>query len=124
MISHQVGEAFFQPQIVEPAHRHQIAEPLMSQFVQHQRSSAVFVALRWSRSEQDRIFPQESGSGVLHPAVSKAGNQNLIVFGERKFVAEEINKMLYSRARQPLDFRPFFLGTFKLRLANEKSHRR
>ncbi len=87
VVRHVLREAFLEPEVVEPAHRHQIAEPLMGQFVQHRFRAPVVIVHRRHGPEQNHVFVEKRRAGMLHPAVGKSGDQHLIVFRERETAA-------------------------------------
>src|SRR5215468_3567366 len=94
----------------------------MGQFVQDERGAIQFVSLRRHGSEEDRVFAQEGRARMLHPAVSEAWNQHLIVFPKRKWLVEEIDHELNPLVCEALDFGPFLLRALQLRLAHEQSY--
>jgi len=53
VIRHVLRKAFFQPQIVKPAHGHQVAEPLMRELMQQQDVAIQPVAMRGRGAKQD-----------------------------------------------------------------------
>ena len=56
MVRNVLGKAFLQPQIVEPSHRDQVAEPLVGEFMEHGYFATVVVVRGRHGAEQDRVF--------------------------------------------------------------------
>ncbi len=65
---HEVGEDLLHPDIVEPPHRHEIAEPHVRRLVRDEAGAAELLALRRRRIEQQRRRVVEDRARVLHPA--------------------------------------------------------
>jgi hypothetical protein len=67
LVRHVRSEAFVEPQIVPPAHRDQIAEPLMGQLVRHHRTDGVQVQRStYLRLVQQQRFPVRDQTPVFH----------------------------------------------------------
>ena len=80
-------EALFEPQVVEPAHGDEVAEPLVARLMQHENVAAEVVAFGGCSAEEDAVFVEEGGPGMLHAAEGKARDQNEVVLGKRETAA-------------------------------------
>ena len=70
---HPRSESFVEPQVVPPAHRDQVAEPLMRDLVRGDVEDALLVRLRGDRRiEQHRVLEREDRAPVLHRAEEAA----------------------------------------------------
>ena len=67
-ISHPVGEALVEPDVVPPRRRDQIAEPLVRQFVRHDHSEGLLVAGGRTGGKIDDAVVIGVRPGVLHGA--------------------------------------------------------
>ncbi len=65
---HEVGEDLLHPHVVEPLHRHQIAEPHVRGLVGDEARAAEHLVLGGALVEEDRVGVVEDGARVLHPA--------------------------------------------------------
>ena len=78
-----VGEDFLGPDIVEPFHRHIVAEPHVGRFMRDQlRATEQFVG-RGGCAQEDAPVIVERGTGMFHTAVLEVGQHNEVVFGKR-----------------------------------------
>src|ERR1700679_3181708 len=93
LVGHILREAFLEPEVVEPAHGHHVAEPLVAGLVQDENVAAEIVALGWRGTEENAVFVEKGFTCVLHAAKREAGDQDEVIFRERKrlckVVAEE-----------------------------------
>src|SRR5260221_13108760 len=98
---HEIGEAFLEPQIVEPPHRDGVAEPLVRGLVEQElraREDVRFVRRGW---KQHRILAQKGGPGVLHASVSELRDENQVVFWKRKTRSEGALEPAHRLAIEP-----------------------
>ena len=65
---HEVREDLLHPHIVEPPHRHEIAEPHVGGLVRDDAGATELLVLRGRRVEQQARRVVEDGAGVLHAA--------------------------------------------------------
>ena len=120
MIRHILREALFKPQIVKPAHGHQVAEPLMRELVQQQDVAVQPVTVSWRGAEQDRLFAQKRRSGMLHAAVGKTGDHHHVVLGEGKRLGKIVRKILDSVCGNLLHCFCFGFSFLQFRFADVK----
>ena len=80
---HEVGEDLLHPHVVEPLHRHQIAEPHVRRLVRDHAGAIEQLVLRRRFVEQQARGVVEDGAGVLHPAELKRRNQHDVELAER-----------------------------------------
>ncbi len=118
-----VGEPLLDPQIIKPAHGHQIPEPLVNQFVQNERRAGVPIGSGGLRREEDRLFPQVGCAGVLHAPKRESRKQHLVVLVEREGGAEILDERADPGRRQVRDRWPLRAGPFQLGSANEEAQR-
>src|ERR1700680_978268 len=104
LISHVLREALFQPKVVEPTHRHQIAEPLVRELMQDDEVAVQQIAVGRGSAKQDRLFPQESGASVFHSSVGKTGDKHHVVLGKWELLSEKIREVLHATGRDLLHF--------------------
>ena len=121
MIRHVLREALFKPEIVKPAHGHQVAEPLVRQLMQQQDVAVQPVAVRGRGAEQDRLFAQERGARVLHAPISEARNHHHVVFGKRERLGKVVRQVLRTVGGDLLYRFRLSLGFFKFRFADIKA---
>src|SRR5690606_7036041 len=65
---HVGGEAFLQPQVVEPAHGHEVAEPHVRDLVVNGRGAADSLRQRGTLAEYEALLAVEHGTRMLHAA--------------------------------------------------------
>nr|GEU28254.1 hypothetical protein [Tanacetum cinerariifolium] len=90
---HPRREALVEPQVVPPCHGHQVAEPLVGDFVRGRDKRRLAVALRGrARIEQHRVFEREDGAPVFHGAeeLALAWRGDVIELGQRVLDAEVV----------------------------------
>jgi hypothetical protein len=80
---HEVGQHFFHPDIVEPPHSHQIAEPHVGRLMSDHAGAPQKLALRGGGVEQETRSVIQDGAGVLHAAELEGGDQHQIEFPPR-----------------------------------------
>ena len=78
-----VGEDFFGPHVVEPAHGHIIAEPHVGGLVGDQLGPVKPLVRRGRFTQENPPVVVERGAGVFHTAVLEVGEDDEIIFGER-----------------------------------------
>ena len=81
--SEEIRENLFGPDVVEPLHRHVVAEPHVRRFVRDQAASRHAVFGRRIVFEEHRTVGVECRPHVLHTAVLETGDDDQVVFGER-----------------------------------------
>ncbi len=74
-------EGFVQPEVVPPAHGHEIAEPHMCQFVQD-RVRALDVLEACDLAAEDVVLEDGDAASVLHGACVVLGAEQLVVLAE------------------------------------------
>ena len=109
MISHVLREAFLEPEIVEPAHGGEVAEPLVGQFVKQEDVAIEMVAVSGRCAKENGFFAQKGGPSVLHSPISKSRDYDHVVFGKRERLREEAGKIVDATGSDLLDFVRFFL---------------
>lgn len=118
LIGHVLREAFLEPEIIEPAHGSEIAEPLMGELVEEKDVAVEMVAVSGGGAEKDGFFAEERGASVLHAAVSEAGDEDEIVFGKRKGLSKKFREIVDALRGDLLDFGSFRFGFLELRLTD------
>jgi hypothetical protein len=131
---HPRREAFVEPQVVPPAHRDQVAEPLVRHLVRGGGEDLLAVVLgRDRRVEQQRVFEREDRAPVFHRAeelaAARAGDvvelrqrvahaEIIVVLAQDRLRGLEREFRLWQRAaaRDDAD-----LGAVHLRVARSKS---
>ena len=86
-VSHPVGEALVEPDVVPPGGRDEVAEPLVRQLVRDDHAERLLLARRRAPVEQDDLVGIGVGAGILH----RAGHHrrgDLVELGEREGLAE------------------------------------
>src|SRR6266581_2071124 len=96
LVCHVLREAFLEPEIVEPAHGGEVAEPLVGQFVKQEGVAIEMIAVSGGNAKENGFFAQKSGSRVFHSAVSKSGDHDHVVFGKREGLREKAGKIMDS----------------------------
>ena len=81
------GEGLVEPQVVPPAHGHQVAEPHVGELVQH-RLRAALVAGAADLRPEDVVLQEGDRPGVLHRPGVELGHEQLVVLVERVGVVE------------------------------------
>ena len=117
-VGHVLREAFFEPKIVEPAHGGEIAEPLVGEFVKDQSVAAEAIVFRRGSAEEDAVFIEKRGAGVFHAAEGEAGDEDHVVFRERKRLREIVAEEFDAIGRGFLDCGNFGLGARELGAAD------
>ena len=80
---HEVGEHFLGPDIVEPAHGHQVAKPHVSDFVGDQAGPAQQLLVGRVLIQQQQLGPVLDGADMLHAAVLECRYQREVELCER-----------------------------------------
>ncbi len=80
---HEVGEHLLHPDIVEPRHRHQVAEPHVRGLVRDQAGAAELLVLRRRGIEEQGRRVVEDGAGMLHAAELEGRHQQEVELLER-----------------------------------------
>ena len=83
------GKALLQPEIIKPFHGHQVAEPLMCDFVVDQKAAAQSFERIGLVVEDQSGLTVEDSAGVLHASVGEGGQKDEIEFGEGIGMSEE-----------------------------------
>ena len=83
------GERLVEPQIVPPAHRDQVAEPLMGEFVDHCPGAGGALGPRGLAAEQERIAEGDAAR-VLHGPGVEVGDEGLVIVAEGVPLAENL----------------------------------
>ena len=104
LVGHEGGEAFLQPQVVEPAHRDEVAEPLVRGLVQHRLGAGGDVCGGRVGGEEHAVLAQEGRARVLHAAVGELRQEHEVVLREGELVAEVAPEELQALAVQAEDF--------------------
>ena len=76
------GKALVEPQVVPPAHRHQVAEPHVRELVQERLGAVQPLVLGGRIAEQVRLVVGDAAD-VLHRARVVLGHEDLVVLRER-----------------------------------------
>ncbi len=79
---HEVGEDLLHPDVVEPAHGHEVPEPHVRRLVRDEARTAEHLALRRGRLQEETRRPVEDGARVLHPSVLKRRHGKEVELGE------------------------------------------
>ncbi len=114
LVGHILREAFLEPEVVKPAHGNHVAEPLVAGLVQDENVAAEIVALGWCGTEENAVFVEKGLTCVLHAAKREAGNQDEVIFGERKRLCEVVAKVSDTAGGHLLYLRRFLLSAGKL----------
>ncbi len=117
-VGHVLREAFFEPEIVKPFHGGEIAEPLMGEFVKEESIAPEPVVFGRSAAEQDAVFVEERGTGVLHAAERKAGDEHHVVLRKRKRLGEIVGEEFDTVGGDLLDSGNLRLRADELRVAD------
>ncbi|MNV13056.1 hypothetical protein D3C71_1036830 [compost metagenome] len=83
---HPGGEAFVEPQVVPPRHRHQVAEPLVRDFMRGNAENALLVRHAGHRRiDQQRVLEGEDRAPVFHRAeeLAAARRGDVVELGQR-----------------------------------------
>ena len=83
LAGHEVGEDFLHPDVVEPPHRHEIAEPHVRGLVRDRAGAAEHLVLGRRFVEQHPDGVVEDRARVLHAAELKRRNQHEVELAER-----------------------------------------
>ncbi len=86
-VGHVFGEGFVEPEVVPPAHGHQVTEPHVGEFVQHGDGPALDLRAGDFAAE-DVAFEDGHRAGVFHGAGVELGHKQLVVLLERVREAE------------------------------------
>ena len=81
-------ERLVEPEVVPPAHGHQVAEPHVGQLVQHRLRAPLVPGAAHLRPE-DVVLEEGDGAGVLHGPGVELGHEELVVLVERVRVVED-----------------------------------
>ena len=85
---HVGREALVEPEVVPPAHRHQVAEPHVRHLVEDRRRPRLAGRLGHSGAE-DVALGEGDAAGVLHGADAALGDEDLVVLAEGVGMVEE-----------------------------------
>src|ERR1700684_3694783 len=118
LVGHILREAFLEPKVVKPSHGNHVAKPLVAGLVQDENVAAEIVALGWSGAEKNAVFVEKGLACVLHSTKREAGNQDQIIFGERKRLCEVAAEVSDTAGGHLLYLGRFLLSADKLRLAH------
>ena len=88
LVRDECREAFLEPEVVKPPHRHEVAEPLVAQFVVDERAASREFAGRRFVVEAQRLLAIEDRARVFHAAVGEPRQQDDIELLERVWLAE------------------------------------
>ena len=80
---HEIREHFFHPDIVEPAHRDEIAEPHVGGLVCNRAGAVEDLRLSGRSIEEQAVRVVEDGPGMLHPAELERRNHHDVELAER-----------------------------------------
>ena len=80
---HVRGESLLEPEVVEPPHGDQVAEPHVGDFVENCRKAAKPARERGALAEDEPVLVVEDGAGVLHAAKGKGGGEDEVELLER-----------------------------------------
>ena len=87
---HQLGERLVEPQVVPPAHRHQVAEPHVGELVRDDLGAQPALAPGRPAPADEQLVGEGHHRGVLHRARVEVGDEDLVVGPpERHRPAEE-----------------------------------
>ena len=75
------GERLVEPQVVPPAHGHEVAEPHVRHLVQHGLGAAL-VEVAGDAAAEDVVLEERHGADVLHRAGVELGDEELVVLPE------------------------------------------
>ena len=81
-VGHVLGERFVEPQVIPPAHRHEVAEPHVREFMQHGDGPAFDLRARDLAAEHI-AFQDGDGTRVLHRPGIELRDEELVVLLER-----------------------------------------
>ena len=118
LIGHVLREAFFEPEVVEPAHGGEVAEPLVGEFVEDEDVAAEQGVGGGRGAEEDALFAEEGGAGVLHATVGEAGDENHFIFREGEGLGEIVGEELDALGGGGLDGGDFGFGGVGFRFAD------
>ena len=91
-------ERLVEPQVVPPAHGHEIAEPHVGHLVHDHERAHLPVGLGRGRPEDEARVVERDGSGVFHRA-GELGHEHLVIFRERIRVAESLDEEVEAALR-------------------------
>ena len=80
---HEIGEDLFRPHVVEPVHRHEVAEPHVGGLVGDEGGAPEELVLGGRGVEHEARLPVEDRAGMLHAAVLKRGDEHEVELVER-----------------------------------------
>ena len=93
-----LGERLVQPQVVPPAHGHQVAEPHVGQLVQDRVGAVLVLVVGDLRAEDVVLLGVDDAAEVLHRAGVEVGHEELVVLGQRvahaELLVEEVEALL------------------------------
>ena len=110
---HEVGKHLLQPHIVEPLHRHEIAEPHVGRFVGNEVRPGQELILGRGLVEEERGRVVIDRSRVLHAAELKRRQEYEVEFFKRKFpvgVGFQPIERLLVQIEDDLAIRRYLLG--------------
>ena len=82
LVSQQIGEYLFGPNVVKPLHRHHIAEPHVGCFVSDEVQSGQFLVGCGTGPQEDGVGIELNGTRMLHAAKLIAGQDDTAVLFE------------------------------------------
>ena len=87
---HPRGKAFVQPEIIPPAHGHEVAVPLMRHFVGLRGIDLLFLGQGAGGWQHQQLLHVRDRTPVFHGAREAAGNRDRVELGERKGVSKVV----------------------------------
>ena len=90
-VRHVGGEALVQPQVVPPAHRHEVAEPHVRHLVEDHLAPVEALVVR-RRIAEDEHLGEGDRADVLHRPRVELRHEDLVVLAERVRVVEELRE--------------------------------
>ena len=95
---HEGGEALLQPQIVEPAHGDEIAEPLVADLVIDGLVAAEALGQRRRLAKDEAVLVVEDGADMFHAAEGEGGGEQQVELGEGEGDGEPGGEPVYGGA--------------------------
>ena len=92
----------------------------MRELMQDEDVAVQQVAMRRCGAKQNRLFPQESCSGMFHAPIGQPRDQHHIVFREWKWLREKIGEVLHAASGDLPHLGSLGLRAVELRLAHIK----
>ncbi len=92
------GECLVQPQVIPPAHRHEVAEPHVSKLMQHDLTADEALAVCGRVTEEEPVV-EGDGTDVLHGTGVELRHEELVVLAEGVGPAEQAGVVVHALAR-------------------------